>query len=317
MRTRQKNIVVIGGGTGVYSVLSGLKRYPHSLSAVVSMADDGGSTGVLREEFGILPPGDVRRALVALSESEKFLSDLFNYRFNEGSLEGHNFGNLFITALERLTGDFEEAIEEAARLLRVRGSIIPVTLTDTRLFAELENGNIVRGEANIDIPKHDPTLKITRVYLEPHARANERALEAIRRAHLIVIGPGDLYTSILPNLLVEGLRGAIRRAPAKKVYVCNLMTKLGETNGYGTADFVREIERYLGRNTLDVVLVNNKPPRRSRLLYYLYHDGSEPVRNNFESGELPHRVMEMDLLREGNFVRHDPEKLATALTSFL
>lgn len=308
-----KNIVVIGGGTGVYTVLSGLKKHPHNLSAIVSMADDGGSTGALREDFGILPPGDIRRALVALSDSEESLSSLFNYRFNEGLFNGHNFGNLFIAALERITGDFEQAIEEASRLLRVRGSVIPVTLDNSRLFAELENGDVIEGETNIDIPKHDPTLRIKHVYLEPLARANKRALKAVREAHLIVIGPGDLYTSIIPNLLVHGIASTIKKSSARKVYVCNIMTKLGETNGFGAADFMREIERYLGKGVIDTVLVNKRPPRRSRLLYYLYHDGSEPVKNNFEKMEKLYNVVETDLLREGGLVRHDPDKLATAM----
>lgn len=279
------------------------------------MADDGGSTGVLREEFGMLPPGDIRRALVALSESEEFLAHLFNYRFSEGSFDGHNFGNVFLTALERLTGDFERAIEEAAKLLRVRGSVIPVTLDDARLFARLESGDIVEGETNIDIPKHDPTLKIARVYLEPKAKANRRALKAIREAHLVVIGPGDLYTSIVPNLLVEGIAPAIKRSRARKVYVCNLMTKSGETNSFGTADFLRETERYLGKDVIDVFLVNNRLPRRSRLLYYLTHDGSEPVRDTFERKLSSPRIVKANLLRESTYVRHDPERLAKALLS--
>lgn len=310
---QEKNIVVLGGGTGIFSVLSGLKTHSHKLSAIVTMADDGGSTGVLREEFGILPPGDIRRALVALSDAEKSLSSLFNYRFKQGSFDGHHFGNLFITALERITGDFEEAIEEASRLLRVRGSVIPVTLDNARLFAELENGDIIEGETNIDIPKHDPTLKIDRVFLKPTARANKRTLKAIREAHLIVIGPGDLYTSIIPNLLVEGVASAIKRSAAKKVYICNIMTKLGETNSFGTSDFLREIERYLGKNVLDIFLVNSKLPRRSRLLYYLTHDGSEPIRNTFEKKLKSPRIVEADLLREGAYVRHDPNKLAETL----
>ncbi len=312
--SRTKNIVVIGGGTGVFTVLSGLKKYSHNLSAIVSMADDGGSTGVLREEFGILPPGDIRRALVALSHSEEFLANLFNYRFSEGSFDGHNFGNLFLTALERLTGNFERAIEEAARILQVRGSVIPVTLDDVRLFARLENGNLVRGETNIDIPKHDPTLKIAEVFLRPGVKANRRALRVIRSADIIVIGPGDLYTSIIPNLLVGGVASAIKRSQAKKVYVCNLMTKMGETHSFGTSDFLQEIERYLGRNVLDVFPTNTKLPRRSRLLNYLTHDGSEPVRNTLEKTPSL-RVVSANLLREGSYVRHDPDKLAETLLS--
>lgn len=313
---KTKNIVVIGGGTGVYTTLSGLKKYPHNLTAVVSMADDGGSTGVLREEFGILPPGDIRRALVALSDAEESLSDLFNYRFNEGTFNGHNFGNLLITALERLTGDFEKAIEEAARLLNVKGKVIPVTLDNTRLFAELEDGEIIEGETNIDIPKHNPELRIKRAFLNPGAKANRRALASLREAHLIVIGPGDLYTSIIPNLLVKGFGAAIKRSSAKKVYICNLMTKYGETNGFKASNFLAEIERYLGKDVLDFVILNNHPPRRSRLLYYSCQDKSELVENNIATRS-KYKIIEADLLREKTLVRHDPDKLAQTLTSLL
>lgn len=173
---RRKRIVVIGGGTGTFTVLSGLKHYPVDLTAVVSMADDGGSTGVLREEFGILPPGDVRRALVALSEHpNKLLADLFSYRFNEGGVNGHSFGNLMLTALERITGSFEEAVQTTEQLLNVRGTVIPVTLADVRLHAKLEDGSTIRGEGNIDIPRHNGALTIRRVLLKPNARANPRA----------------------------------------------------------------------------------------------------------------------------------------------
>src|SRR3990167_1058978 len=213
-----KKVVVIGGGTGVFTVLSGLKEYEYELSAIVTMADDGGSTGILREEFGILPPGDIRRALVALSTSDnKILSDLFNYRFKEGAgLRGHNFGNLLLTALERITGSFSSAIAEAGKILSVEGTVIPVTLEKSRLMAELENGKIIKGEMNIDIPSHDGHLKIKRVWLEPNANLNAEAKRALLEADAIVLGPGDLYTSLMPNLLIKGFREALRASKAKK-----------------------------------------------------------------------------------------------------
>lgn len=316
----KKHIVVIGGGTGVYTVLSGLKRYPSHLTAIVSMADDGGSTGVLREEFGILPPGDIRRALVALSDHrEEFLAELFNYRFSEGEgLEGHSFGNLFITALERIHGDFEQAVDEAARMLRVKGRVIPVTLDDTRLHAELENGEIVRGERNIDVPKHNPRLRIKRVFLEPAARANKNAIRAINDAHLVVIGPGDLYTSIIPNLLVRGIPKALNDSPAKKVYIPNVMTKLGETHGFRAIDFVNEIERYTRQGILDAVLVNKRIPPQNLQERYFKKEGAEPVsytRDDFASKDLA--VIEGNLLRRGAFIRHDPQKLARHLVKLV
>ncbi len=316
MNKSRKKIVVIGGGTGVFTVLSGLREYPHALAAIVSMADDGGSTGMLREEFGILPPGDIRRALVALSASPgATLCNLFNYRFSEGEgLAGHTFGNLFIAALERLTGDFSRAIEEAAKLLSVKGEVIPVTLNKVKLVARLENGREIRGETNIDVPKHDGWLKIKEVYLSPAGRANDKALKAVREADLIVIGPGDLYTSVVPNLLVKDIPRAIKKSKARKVYVCNLMTKFGETSGFRASDFLKAVENYLGAGTLDYFIVNAKKPSFSRLKKYSEEraDFVEYDKENF-TGRRP-TVLVGDFLRRHGFLRHDPGKLAKVLT---
>ncbi|MCD6528301.1 YvcK family protein, partial [bacterium] len=239
MGERTKKIVVIGGGTGTFTVLCGLKKYSFvDLSAIVSMADDGGSTKILREEFGILPPGSVRPALVALSHSEKLVADLFNYRFSQGSLKGHNLGNLLITALTKMSGSFEKAINLAGRLLNIKGEVIPSTFTNACLFAQLENGKIIKGETNIDIPKHNGNLKIKKVWLEPSCQPNPQALKKISLAHLIIIGPGDLFSSIIPNLLVKGIPEAIKRSGAKKIFICNLMTKFGETTNFKGKDFV-------------------------------------------------------------------------------
>ncbi len=314
-RKRIAKVVVIGGGTGVFTVLSGLKRYPLELSAVISMADDGGSTGVLREEFGILPPGDVRRVLVALSSSgDRLLADLFSYRFEEGGLKGHSFGNIMLTALERITGSFESAVEEAGRILGAGGRVIPVTLSNVQLIAKLEDGSVIRGETNIDIPKHDPRLKIAEVFLRPEARANERALEAIKAADLVVIGPGDLYTSIIPNLLVSGIAEALRRTKATKAYVVNIMTKSGETNGFAAPDFIAAVGKYLGKGTLDYAVINTKHPSPERLRYY-EKESAEFV----EFVELPQKPTPIfgDFLRRRGFVRHDPERLAEVLVSLL
>ena len=312
---KEAKVVVIGGGTGVFTVLSGLKRYPLELSAVISMADDGGSTGVLREEFGILPPGDVRRALVALSSSgDRLLADLFSYRFEEGGLKGHSFGNIMLTALERITGSFESAVEEAGRILGAGGRVIPVTLSNVQLAAKLEDGSVISGETNIDIPKHDPRLKIAEVFLRPEAVANERAVQAIGSADLVVIGPGDLYTSIIPNLLVSGIASAIRRTKATKAYVVNIMTKSGETNGFVASDFVRVVEQYLGQGVLDYAVINTKRPSRDRLHHY-EKESAEFV----EFGELAKKPTPIfgDFLRRRGFVRHDPERLAEVLVSLL
>lgn len=315
---QNKNIVVIGGGTGCFTVLSGLKKYPVQLSAIVSMADSGGSTRILREEFGILPPGDVRKALIALSCSEKGLSNLFAYRFNEGNgLSGHSFGNLLITALERIKGSFEEAIEEAGKILNIKGEVIPVTLQNTNLYALLENGQIIEGETNIDVPKHDPNLRIKKVYLKPQAKANKRAKSAILKADLIVIGPGDLYTSVIPNLLVKGIPETIRKSKAKKVYICNLMTKLGETNNFKDLDFVKEIEKYLGGKFLDYVIFNNRKPSAARVAKY-EKGGAVFVkcnRESFKGNRL--KIIKGNFLRKKGFVRHDPNKLAKTLFKLL
>ncbi len=314
-RKSKKKIVVIGGGTGVFTVLTGLRNYPVDLTAVISMADDGGSTGVLREEFGILPPGDVRRALVALACADsKTLSDLFNYRFSEGGFKDHVFGNIMLTALERLTGSFERALEEAGKILHIEGRVIPVTLDNVRLVARLENGDIIRGETNIDIPKHDTSLRIEKVYLEPEARINENAKQAILSADLVIMGPGDLYTSIIPNLLVQGVPEAIRGSRAKKAFVVSTMTKAGETSGFSASDFLREIESYLGEGILDFVVVNKKMPSGSRLERYR-EEGKAMV----APGALPPRPKAVfgDFIRPTGYVRHDSDRLARALISLV
>lgn len=311
-----KKIVVIGGGTGVFTVLSGLKNYDTDLTAVVTMADDGGSTGILREEFGILPPGDIRRALVALSRSDnKILSELFNYRFQEGAgLVGHNFGNLMITALERLTGDFSLAIQEAARILSVKGKVVPVALQAPRLFAELENGKVIKGETNIDIPGHDGRLRIKRIWLEPKAKLNPAAQNALLAAEAIVVGPGDLYTSIVPNLLVEGMKAALKKSRAKKIYVVNLMTKFGETNGFRAEDFLRVITDIIGDGVLDYVVVNNKKPNLHRLKKYAEEKAMFVAWENLPKAPMP---IFGDFLRAEGFLRHDPDKLAKTILSLI
>lgn len=313
---KRKKVVVTGGGTGVFSVLSGLRDHPVDLTAIVTMADEGGSTGILREEFGILPPGDVRRALVALSHSDnKILSELFNYRFREGSgLQGHSFGNLMITALQRITGSFSSAIEEASKILSVEGRVVPVTLEKPRLMAELENGTVIKGEKNIDIPSHDGHLKIKRAWLQPAARLNPVARRALIGADIIILGPGDLYTSLMPNLLVQGFGEALVASGAKKVYAVNIMTKFGETNHFRGEDFLRVITQAIGEGTLDYILVNTKKPNPARLKKY-----AEEYAEFVEWETLPEKPVAIsgDFLRDKGFLRHDPEKLAKTILSLL
>jgi len=311
----------MGGGTGTFVVLSALKNYPVELTAIVSMADDGGSTGMLRDQYGVLPPGDARRALVALSESSETLRELFNYRFQKGSLAGHSFGNIFLSALEQLKGNFGAAVEEASQVLNVKGRVLPVTLSNVRLFAELADGKILKGETNIDIPRTKIRAKIKKVWLSPGAKINSEAREAIARADLIVIGPGDLYTSLIPNLLVRGAPEAIKKSKAKKVFVCNLMTKFGETHGFRAEDFIEEIEKYLGKNVLDYAVFNNKKPHPKTLARYK-KEGAEfiepPNVRNLVSDKVKPKYILADLLDDGPFIRHNPrQKLAKVLTGLL
>jgi len=261
---KKKKIVVIGGGTGTFTVLSGLKKYPVDLSAVVAMSDDGGSTGILRDELGVLPPGDIRQCLVALSESPLFLRELMNYRFAEGKLSGHSFGNLLLSALEKMTGSFDEAVARAGRILRIHGNVIPATLDKVNLAAHFTNGKVLRGQHKI---QNAPLAMLSHLFLEPRAMANPKALAAIREADLITIGPGDIYSSLIPNLLVRGIPEAIRKSRAKKIYIVNLMTKLGQTEGFSVTDYARTIEHYLGEQ-FDHVIYNTKHPSPSLLAHY-------------------------------------------------
>ena len=309
-----KKIVVIGGGTGTYTVLLGLKKYPVDLTAVVSMADDGGSTKTLREEFGVLPPGSVRPALVALSHAPQAISNLFEFRFAEGQgLNGHSFGNLFLTALAKQTGSFEKAIEEAGKILHIKGRVLPSTLDNCRLFAELENGEIVQGEANIDEPKHDANLKIQKVWLDPVCKVNPRAVEALKEADIIVMGPGDLYTSVLPNFLVAGMSETLRQAQGKKVFVCNLMTKHGETNNFTAQDFVKVLEQYLGEGALTHIIVNDKKPDDDRIAKYEKAQAHMVEYDKKQLKDKGLKVIEENVLRPVGLIRHNSDTLASII----
>lgn len=310
-----KRVVFIGGGTGGFTVLTGLRDYPYHLSAIVSMADDGGSTGVLREEFGTLPAGDIRRALIALSDSnKKVLSELFNFRFGEeSSLKGHSMGNLLLTALEKITGDFASAVREAGEVLNINGEVIPVTLSPTRLFATLSDGEVIEGETNIDIPKHDGSITIKNIFLKPEVDANPDAEKTILEADVIVLGPGDVYTSILPNLVVRGISESIKKSHAKLVYNVNIMTKFGETNDFKASDFVNKMEEYLGEGRIDVITVNVEKPTGEIVKRY-EEEKVEFVKNDLEKDK---RVVAGEFLRDGMFLRHEPEKLAKALASII
>ncbi len=315
---KRKNIVVIGGGTGTFTVLTGLKTYPVDLTAIVTMSDDGGSTGVLRDELGVLPPGDVRQCLVALSTSDDLMRSLMNYRFEEGGLKGHSFGNLLLSALEKITGDFDSAVEKASEVLSIRGRVIPSTLDKVKLAAKV-GGKTVRGEAIIHNTKLNGDLE--RMWLEPHGRANPKALEAVKNADVIVIGPGDLFSSLIPNLLVKGLPEAIRKSKAKKVLVCNLMSYVKHSKNFSVANFTATIEKYLG-GAFDVIIYNSKTPSPKLIERYARKGETltrlELPENRTLMGEdlvatsgLPKRLKHDKIVR--SLVRHDPAKLAAVI----
>lgn len=318
-RTRGPRTVVIGGGTGAYTALMGLKHHTRELAAIISMADSGGSTGRLRDEFGHLPPGDLRKALVALAADDRtsqMLRELFEYRFEKGGgLSGHTFGNLFITALTEITGGTDKAVAEVSHILNIRGRVIPVTLSDVHLVAETARGTVIRGETNIDVRTDDVDVPITKVYLEPEADANPEAVRAIEEADIVLLGPGDLYSSVVPNLLVGGIADAIKRSRAAKVYVCNIMTKRGETDGFRASDFIRQILRHLGDDSaLDYVLLNYHASLPPSVMRRYAETGSKPVSIDLpECYELVPNLEVHPLTAVGTYVRHDPELLADAV----
>ncbi len=313
-----KKVVVIGGGTGNFVVLQGLKRYDVALSAIVSMADNGGSTGILRDELGVLPPGDVRQCLVALSHSTRVMRSLMNYRFEQGNLEGHSFGNLLLSALEKVTGSFEKAVEEAGRILAIRGKVIPVTTNQVHLKMILNNRKVLENEGEIYLSSEiDQGYKT--IYLEPYPKVNPHVITAIMEADLIVLGPGGLYTSLIPNLLVEGVNVAICRSKAKKAFVVNLMNRKGQTTGYKVSNYLQEVVKFLGADAFDYILVNKKHP--SPELIEVYAAEGELVENDMKEDS---RVISADflgsVLKENkkdiikrNLIRHDSKKLAQEL----
>ncbi|MBV9119079.1 MAG: YvcK family protein [Chloroflexi bacterium] len=304
---RGPKVVAIGGGHGLSTLLHGLKDHTSNLTAIVTVADDGGSSGRLRKAFHIPAPGDIRNCIVALADAEPLVQDLFQYRFGEGSdLEGHSFGNLFIVALSRITGNFERALRESSRVLAVRGQILPSTLEDVRLCAVMADELVVHGESNIP----DSGREIDRVYLEPdHIMAYPEAVAAILDADLLVMGPGSLYTSILPNLLIDGIQQAIRASTAVKVYVCNVATQLGETDGFEVDDHIRALYRHGCRGLFQHVLANSEPNEE---LPSKFAVTSPPRRRQLQIDSSLHLVA-ADVVSRKDALKHDPERLAEKL----
>lgn len=313
LRTGYK-IVAIGGGTGLSTLLRGLKRSTTNLTAVVTVSDDGGSSGRLQKELGILPPGDIRNCLVALADDEALVTDLFQYRFSEGEgLTGHSFGNLFLAAMTGITGNFDKAVKESSRVLNIKGRVLPATLETVRLCATLADGTVVRGETNIS-KSHDP---IVRLSLEPAgARPPSEVLEAIETADAIVLGPGSLYTSILPNFLVDGIAQAVARSGALKVYVCNVMTQPGETDAFTASAHVRALLEQTERSICDTVVINEEPLRRLLEAYAV--EGQIPVKpDRAEIEAMGLRVIGANVVSETSTVRHDPARLADVILKLI
>lgn len=302
-RSRGPRVVAIGGGTGLSTLLRGLKGYTANLAAIVTVADDGGSSGRLREEYRVLPPGDFRQCLVALADAEPLVKELFEHRFTDGSLGGHSFGNLFIMAMADITGNFEHALRESGKVLAVRGTIVPSTLQDVTLVASV-NGTTVEGESKIPHTNGGP---ISRVFLKPDVpAANPEAVAAIMAAEVVVIGPGSLYTSILPNLLVSGMVEAIKASPALKVFVCNVASQEGETDRFTVSDYLRVIEDHVGGNLFDFVVCNsnlNHSPTGGQMK--VVFDGMATQRDV--------RFILTDVVDTQIPSHHDPEKLAEAI----
>jgi len=321
MPKKKAKIVCIGGGTGTYQVLLGLRQYPVKLTAIVTMSDSGGSSGRLRRDLGILPPGDVRRALMALSGfklRKNTMNQLFDFRFNNGELAGHSLGNLLLAALTQITGREDLAISEAAKILEISGQVLPVTTNKTELCALLIDGTIIRGEKNIDFREIKPNVPIKEVYLSPKGEIFTGARKAITEADFIILGPGDLYTSIIPNLLVNGVCQAIAQSKAKIVYICNLMTKHGETNKFSVSDFIREIKKYLGpsANKLAVVIVNTKLRLPTSVAKWYKKYKSEPVKFDKENIK-GLKIITGSFATSGKFIRHNPQKIARVIIKLL
>lgn len=330
MRTVNKPVraVIIGGGTGTFTVLSSLKHHVDNITAIVNMVDDGGSTGVLRDELGVLPPGDIRQCLVALSPDSNVMRHLLNYRFESGTFKGHPFGNLLLSVLEKTSGDFTQAVRMAGQILSIKGQVVPVTTTDTRLCRRLSNGRVIKSQRIIEDSFFAPG-EDTEVFLDPPARLNPEAAVAIKQADLVIFGPGNFYSSLVPILLVEGVAEAIAQAKGARVYICNLVNKPHQTAGYKVHDFVTKLEKYGQPGMFQYVVYDQTRPGAELLSRYLQVGERWVEFDEKTLRKLPHKTIGGDLLSEApppkppnqpgqtavsrNFIRHDSAKLARLL----
>lgn len=319
---QENRAVCLGGGTGLFTLLSGLKTLSSiRLTSIVSMSDDGGSTGRLKHMFGVLPPGDIRRSLVALSTAPDLVNEMMQYRFSRGGdLTGHNLGNLMLTALTEMRGSMTRAVRSLSEILNIQGEVIPVTESVHTLYAELENGETLHGETAIDIfESGDPSMRIRRLWQEPEVSAHPDALETLASASTIILGPGDLFTSIISSLIVRGIAEAIRNSKARKIYICNIMTEPGETNQFQVSDHVREINKYLGADCLDDVLCSSTEFSAEALKNYA-------LKKQHPVAEIDRTVLSAvtravihweDVASEDELVRHDALKLASAVRKII
>ena len=308
----EAKVVVIGGGTGLSTMLRGLKQYTSHITAIVTVGDDGGGSGKLREDLGMLPPGDIRNCILALADTEPLMEDLLQYRFTEGSLKGQCFGNLFLAAMAGISENFEDAVQKMSSVLAVKGKVLPVTLDDMKLIAELENGEIIEGESKIPSEVIVRNTRIKKIAIKPiDAKPLEEAIKAINNADVIIMGPGSLYTSIIPNLLVKGIPEAICKSPAKKVYISNVMTQPGETDGFKVSNHLKVLMDYGVAENIDYVIANNGiiPPD---IKEKYARENAELVVLDYENiSNLNVKIIEADLIKiTKRYVKHNADKLA-------
>lgn len=328
-----KKIVCIGGGTGTSTVLSGLKKYPLDLTAIVTMFDNGGSSGKLRKELGVLPFGDIRQCLISLAR-KNVLVDFFNYRFNKGGLKGHNLGNLLITAASQTEENLEEGIDRIGNILNIKGKVLPVTLENTNIVAVLKNNKKIKGEENIVKCSYLSKVGIKKLFLEPKVKVNPKVISAIKSADLIIIGPGKFYTSIISNFLVKEVPQAIQKSRAKKVFICNLMTQVGNTDNFKVEDFIRILERYLKKDTIDYVIFNTRELSEKQLKEFrkvfpgadiIKYNESLLQNKNFIGEDLLNKMIKKldpadNLVKGANrrtMILHNPQKLAKIILSLI
>ena len=309
-----KKVVVIGGGTGMSNLLSGLKQYPLDITAIVTVCDDGKSTGILREEFNIPAVGDIRRVLVSLSETEPLVMDLFNYRFETTSdLDGHTVGNLLLTASSEITGNLSDGIEALSKVLNLKGKVVPLTEDNVTLMATMEDGSVVEGEHNITQSKK----KIKRVYYKENAIATKAALKAIREADLILFSMGSLFTSIIPNLLIPEIVNEIGKSRAKIMYACNMMTQPGETDGFRVSDHIKKLNEYLADRKIDIVLVNNGTIDEKMAKFYETQEQKDPVVYDKENNDYEVIADDFTYITKNKLLRHDNIKLGFHIFYYL